>query len=510
MNEIIKEISARIEAVEKQSRRANVGTIISLADGVARLNGLSEVMYNEMVDFGGGVIGIALNLGADEVGCILLGDTSGVKEGGEAHTTGKLLSVPVGKGLLGRVVDALGRPLDGKGEISASDYYPVEKIAPGILPRKSVNQPLQTGILEVDAMLPIGRGQRELIIGDRCTGKTSIALDAIINQARINDAHAGDAEYRPVYSIYVAIGQKNSNIARTIQLLEKQGAMKYTIIVAASAAENAANLYIAPYSGCAMGEYFMQNGMDALIVYDDLSKHAAAYRQVSLLLKRPSGREAYPGDVFYLHSRLLERAAHLSDEKGGGSITALPIIETQSGDVSAYIPTNVISITDGQLILESRLFFSGQRPAVNVGLSVSRVGGDAQTKAMKKAAKTIRLDLSQYREMESFTQFASDLDESTKKLLAYGQGLTRMLRQKQFRPYKQYEQVILLVAGLSHTFAEIPAEKLDGFLPLLLRHFADTQGALCRTIEQTGLLSDEQQAQIVEIAKAFVKENFQS
>ena len=276
MNEIIKEISARIEAVEKQSRRANVGTIISLADGVARLNGLSEVMYNEMVDFGGGVIGIALNLGADEVGCILLGDTSGVKEGGEAHTTGKLLSVPVGKGLLGRVVDALGRPLDGKGEISASDYYPVEKIAPGILPRKSVNQPLQTGILEVDAMLPIGRGQRELIIGDRCTGKTSIALDAIINQARINDAHAGDAEYRPVYSIYVAIGQKNSNIARTIQLLEKQGAMKYTIIVAASAAENAANLYIAPYSGCAMGEYFMQNGMDALIVYDDLSNFPAA------------------------------------------------------------------------------------------------------------------------------------------------------------------------------------------------------------------------------------------
>ena len=508
MNEIIKEISARIEAVEKQSRRANVGTIISLADGVARLNGLSEVMYNEMVDFGGGVIGIALNLGADEVGCILLGDTSGVKEGGEAHTTGKLLSVPVGKGLLGRVVDALGRPLDGKGEISASDYYPVEKIAPGILPRKSVNQPLQTGILEVDAMLPIGRGQRELIIGDRCTGKTSIALDAIINQARINDAHAGDAEYRPVYSIYVAIGQKNSNIARTIQLLEKQGAMKYTIIVAASAAENAANLYIAPYSGCAMGEYFMQNGMDALIVYDDLSKHAAAYRQVSLLLKRPSGREAYPGDVFYLHSRLLERAAHLSDEKGGGSITALPIIETQSGDVSAYIPTNVISITDGQLILETRLFFSGQRPAVNVGLSVSRVGGDAQTKAMKKAAKTIRLDLSQYREMESFTQFASDLDESTAKLLSYGQGLMRMLRQKQFHPYKQYEQVILLVAGLNHVFQEIVPEQLDAFIPALLQHFGETQGALCNAIEQTGQLSDDQQSQIIEIAKEFVQSYF--
>ena len=461
MNEIIKEISARIEAVEKQSRRANVGTIISLADGVARLNGLSEVMYNEMVDFGGGVIGIALNLGADEVGCILLGDTSGIKEGGEAHTTGKLLSVPVGKGLLGRVVDALGRPLDGKGEISASDYYPVEKIAPGILPRKSVNQPLQTGILEVDAMLPIGRGQRELIIGDRCTGKTSIALDAIINQARINDAHAGDAEYRPVYSIYVAIGQKNSNIARTIQLLEKQGAMKYTIIVAASAAENAANLYIAPYSGCAMGEYFMQNGMDALIVYDDLSKHAAAYRQVSLLLKRPSGREAYPGDVFYLHSRLLERAARMNEENGNGSLTALPIIETQQGDVSAYIPTNVISITDGQIFLETDLFNKGVRPAISVGISVSRVGSSAQIKAFKQVAATLKGEYAQYKELAAFAQFGSDLDARTKSIIDKGDRLAEIMKQTNNNPMSVEIEIALLWALKNGFFADVEVSRVS-------------------------------------------------
>ena len=405
----------------------------------------------------------------------------------------------MGEGFLGRVVNALGVPIDGEGDIRADGYRPVESPAPGIIDRQSVDTPLETGILCIDSMFPIGRGQRELIIGDRQTGKTAIALDTIVNQKGKN-----------VICIYVAIGQKASSVAQLKRTLEVHGAMDHTIIVNAPASDPAPLQYIAPYAGCAMGEYFMHKGRDVLIVYDDLSKHAIAYRAMSLLLERSPGREAYPGDVFYLHSRLLERAAHLSDEKGGGSITALPIIETQGGDVSAYIPTNVISITDGQLILETKLFFAGQRPAVNVGLSVSRVGGDAQTKAMKKAAKTIRLDLSQYREMESFTQFASDLDESTKKLLAYGQGLTRMLRQKQFRPYKQYEQVILLVAGLSHTFAEIPAEKLDGFLPLLLRHFADTQGALCRAIEQTGLLSDEQQAQIVEIAKAFVKENFQS
>ena len=476
-----------------------VGSVLTVGDEIAAVSGLEHAAYGEILQFSSGVKGMVQDLRPGRVGCILFGGSEAIEEGSIVRRTGRTAGVPVGDGFLGRVVDALGTPIDGKGDIPAENYLPIESPAPGIIDRQPVNRPMETGLLSIDAMFPIGRGQRELIIGDRQTGKTAIALDTIVNQ-----------KGKGVICIYVAIGQKASSVAQLRKTLELHGAMDYTIIVNASASDAAPLQYVAPYAGCAMGEYFMHKGRDVLIVYDDLSKHAVAYRAMSLLLERSPGREAYPGDVFYLHSRLLERAAHLSDEKGGGSITALPIIETQSGDVSAYIPTNVISITDGQLILESRLFFSGQRPAVNVGLSVSRVGGDAQTKAMKKAAKTIRLDLSQYREMESFTQFASDLDESTKKLLAYGQGLTRMLRQKQFRPYKQYEQVILLVAGLSHTFAEIPAEKLDGFLPLLLRHFADTQGALCRAIEQTGLLSDEQQAQIVEIAKAFVKENFQS
>ena len=492
-------IRSQIKYYQNAIEQSETGTVTMVGDGIARAAGLDNCMAGELVQFESGAYGMAQNLEENSVSIVLLGDDSGIKEGSSIHRTGKVVSVPVGEGMIGRVVNALGQPIDGKGPIEAADYRAIESPAPGILDRQPVKQPLQTGIKAIDSMIPIGRGQRELIIGDRQTGKTTIAADTIINQ-----------KGKDVICIYVAIGQKASSVAQLRKTLESHGAMDYTIIVNASASDAAPLQYVAPYAGCAMGEYFMHKGRDVLIVYDDLSKHAVAYRAMSLLLERSPGREAYPGDVFYLHSRLLERAAHLSDEKGGGSITALPIIETQSGDVSAYIPTNVISITDGQLILESRLFFSGQRPAVNVGLSVSRVGGDAQTKAMKKAAKTIRLDLSQYREMESFTQFASDLDESTKKLLAYGQGLTRMLRQKQFRPYKQYEQVILLVAGLSHTFAEIPAEKLDGFLPLLLRHFADTQGALCRAIEQTGLLSDEQQAQIVEIAKAFVKENFQS
>ena len=431
MNEILNEISRRISNIESANRKSNVGKITSLADGIAHLNGLSEVMYNEMIAFDGGVFGIALNLGEDEVGCVLLGDVSSLKEGDEGRTTGKLLSVPVGKNLLGRVVDVLGRPIDGKGEISADEYYPVEKIAPGILPRKSVNQPLQTGILEIDAMIPIGRGQRELIIGDRSTGKTSIALDTIINQARINreGLNGGDPDFRPVYSIYVAIGQKNANIARTIQLLEKHGALEYTIIVAASASENAANLYIAPYSGCAMGEWFMQNGMDALVVYDDLSKHAAAYRQVSLLLKRPSGREAYPGDVFYLHSRLLERAARLNEKNGNGSLTALPIIETQQGDVSAYIPTNVISITDGQIFLETDLFNQGVRPAISVGISVSRVGSSAQMKAFKQVAGKLKGEYAQYKELAAFAQFGSDLDARTKAIIDKGDRLVEVLKQ---------------------------------------------------------------------------------
>lgn len=507
MDEIIKEITARINAVEMQNRRTNVGTIISLADGVARLNGLSEVMYNEMVDFGGGVTGIALNLGADEVGCILLGDASGVKEGGEARTTGKLLSVPVGKGLLGRVVDALGRPLDGKGDIVAEDYYPVEKIAPGILPRKSVNQPLQTGILEVDAMLPIGRGQRELIIGDRCTGKTAIALDAIINQAHINEANKGKEGFRPVYSIYVAIGQKNSNIARTIQLLEKHDALKYTTIVAASAAENAANLYIAPYSGCAMGEYFMQNGMDALIVYDDLSKHAAAYRQVSLLLKRPSGREAYPGDVFYLHSRLLERAARLNEENGNGSLTALPIIETQQGDVSAYIPTNVISITDGQIFLETDLFNKGVRPAISVGISVSRVGSSAQLKAFKQVAATLKGEYAQYKELAAFSQFGSDLDARTKAIIDKGDRLAEIMKQTNNNPAKVEIEITVLWALKHGFFADIEVSKITAAKAALESFFAATKSALLEKIIQKGAFDDaldaEMEAACLEWRKTF-------
>ena len=480
-----------------QAMAQEVGTVLTVGDGIARVDGLEGTAYGEVLLFDGGVRGMVQDLSEDSVGCILFDDDASVCAGSTVRRTGRTAGVPVGEGFLGRVVNALGVPIDGGGDIRADGYRAVESPAPGIIDRQSVDTPLETGILTVDSMFPIGRGQRELIIGDRQTGKTAIALDTIVNQ-----------KGKDVICIYVAIGQKASSVAQLKKTLETHGAMDYTIIVNATASDPAPLQYIAPYAGCAMGEYFMNKGRDVLIVYDDLSKHAIAYRAMSLLLERSPGREAYPGDVFYLHSRLLERAAHLSEEKGGGSITALPIIETQSGDVSAYIPTNVISITDGQLILETRLFFSGQRPAVNVGLSVSRVGGDAQTKAMKKAAKTIRLDLSQYREMESFTQFASDLDESTAKLLSYGQGLMRMLRQKQFHPYKQYEQVILLVAGLNHVFQEIVPEQLDAFIPALLQHFGETQGALCNAIEQTGQLSDDQQSQIIELAKEFVQSYF--
>ena len=473
------------------------GRVLRVGDGVATVTGLDDAFYGEILVFQSGVRGMVQDLSEDSVGCILFDDDASVCAGSTVRRTGRTAGVPVGEGFLGRVVNALGVPIDGGGDIRADGYRAVESPAPGIIDRQPVNAPMETGLRTVDSMFPIGRGQRELIIGDRQTGKTAIALDTIVNQ-----------KGKDVICIYVAIGQKASSVAQLKKTLETHGAMDYTIIVNATASDPAPLQYIAPYAGCAMGEYFMNKGRDVLIVYDDLSKHAIAYRAMSLLLERSPGREAYPGDVFYLHSRLLERAAHLSEEKGGGSITALPIIETQSGDVSAYIPTNVISITDGQLILETRLFFSGQRPAVNVGLSVSRVGGDAQTKAMKKAAKTIRLDLSQYREMESFTQFASDLDESTAKLLSYGQGLMRMLRQKQFHPYKQYEQVILLVAGLNHVFQEIVPEQLDAFIPALLQHFGETQGALCNAIEQTGQLSDDQQSQIIEIAKEFVQSYF--
>ena len=474
-----------------------VGSVLTVADGIAYVEGLEGATYGEILLFEGGIRGMVQELRSGRIGCILFGRVEEVSEGTAVYRTGKTAGIGVSDGMIGRVVDALGAPIDGGGDIRVDEYRMIESPAPGIIDRQPVNTPMQTGILSIDSMFPIGRGQRELIIGDRQTGKTAIAIDTILNQ-----------KGKDMICIYVAIGQKASSVAQIAELLRKHDAMRYTIVVCAGAGESASMQYIAPYAGAAIGEYFMNKGKDVLIVYDDLSKHAIAYRALSLLLGRSPGREAYPGDVFYLHSRLLERAAHLSEEKGGGSITALPIIETQSGDVSAYIPTNVISITDGQLILETRLFFSGQRPAVNVGLSVSRVGGDAQTKAMKKAAKTIRLDLSQYREMESFTQFASDLDESTAKLLSYGQGLMRMLRQKQFHPYKQYEQVILLVAGLNHVFQEIVPEQLDAFIPALLQHFGETQGALCNTIEQTGQLSDDQQSQIIECAKEFVQSYF--
>ena len=493
MNDILNEISSRIKEIKAQGSKSNVGKITAFADGVARLDGLSDAMYNEMISFKNGVFGIALNLGEDEVGCVMLGDATTLNEGDEGKTTGKLLSVPVGKNLLGRVVDVLGRPIDGKGEIKCDEYYPVEKIAPGILPRRSVNQPLQTGILEVDAMIPIGRGQRELIIGDRCTGKTSIALDTIINQARINreGLASGDPDFRPVYSIYVAIGQKNANIARTIQLLEKHGALEYTIIVSASASENAANLYIAPYSGCAMGEWFMQNGMDALIVYDDLSKHAAAYRQVSLLLKRPSGREAYPGDVFYLHSKLLERSARLNDQNGGGSLTALPIIETQQGDVSAYIPTNVISITDGQIFLETDLFNQGVRPAISVGISVSRVGSSAQMKAFKQVAGKLKGEYAQYKELAAFAQFGSDLDARTKSIIDKGDRLVEILKQNNNSPKPVEIEVAILWALQNGYFDDIDTKKI-GEAEKSLETFVSTRSkATADKIIKEKVISDD-------------------
>src|SRR5262245_1591204 len=436
MSNLLQEIEAQIAGVKTSVAKQNVGTVREISDGVAKIEGLTDAMLNEMLDFGGGVIGIALNLEETEVGAIVLGDYLGVREGAEVKTTGKLLSVPVGKGLLGRVVDTLGQPVDGKGPIKETAFYPVEKIAPGIVKRKSVSQPVQTGIMAIDAMIPIGRGQRELIIGDRSTGKTTIGVDTMINQARINKVGraSGEANFRPVYNIYVAVGQKQSNIARVIAELEKAGAREDTIVVAAGADSPASAQYLALFAGAAMGEWFMDNGMDALIIFDDLSKQAVAYRQVSLVLKRPSGREAYPGDVFYLHSRLLERSARVNEKSGNGSLTALPIIETQAGDVSAYIPTNVISITDGQIYLETDLFYQGVRPAISVGLSVSRVGSAAQIKAMKAVGGKIKLDLAQFRELAAFAQFGSDLDAKTKKQLELGQRIVEIFKQPQYKP----------------------------------------------------------------------------
>jgi len=475
MSNIVLELEEKIGAIKSSAaRKTNVGVVREIGDGVARVEGLSGAMLNEMLEFPGGLTGLALNLEETEVGAILLGDYTTISEGDEVRTTGKLLQVPVGKGLLGRVVDALGRPLDGKGPIAATESYPVENIAPGIIKRRSVSQPVQTGIMAIDAMIPIGRGQRELIIGDRATGKTTIAIDTIINQARINKAgeESGDPSFRPLYSIYVGIGQKNANIARVVGTLEENDALKYTIVIASTASDAASDQYIAPFSGAAMGEWFMNNGMDALIVFDDLTKHANAYRQISLLLKRPSGREAYPGDVFYLHSRLLERSARLGEKYGDGSLTALPIIETQAGDVSAYIPTNVISITDGQIYLETDLFYQGIRPAISVGLSVSRVGSAAQIKAMKQVAGKIKGDLAQYRELAAFAQFGSDLDARTKSTLERGARIVELFKQPQYNPLATNVQAAILWAMQKGLFDSVPTDKVK-----------DTQNKLAEFLE---------------------------
>ncbi len=493
MSSIIEQIQEEITRLETSVVKENTGSITHVADGVAKIDGLSEVMFNEMLEFPGEVMGIALNLEEDEVGCVILGDTSRLKEGDEVKTTGRLLSVPVGKGLLGRVVDALGQPVDGKGPIDFDLYYPVEKIAPGIIPRKSVDQPVQTGIMSVDSMIPIGRGQRELIIGDRSTGKTTIAIDTIINQAKINKQgkESEDPDFRPLYSIYVAVGQKNANVARTINVLEENGALEYAIIVSAPAADNPANQYLAPYAGAAMGEWFMENGMDALIVYDDLSKHAVAYRQISLVLKRPSGREAFPGDVFYLHSRLLERSARLREESGNGSLTALPIIETQAGDVAAYIPTNVISITDGQIFLETDLFNQGIRPAISVGLSVSRVGSAAQIKACKQVAGKVKLELAQYRELAAFAQFGSDLDARTKAQLDRGSRLVELFKQPAFSPKPVEIQVGLLWAAQNGYFDDIDVKRMVEASGSFDEFLASRKGELLAQIRTDKEINDE-------------------
>ncbi len=498
MSSILQEIEAQIAGVKTSVAKQNVGTVREVSDGVARVEGLTDAMLNEMLDFGNGVIGLALNLEETEVGAVILGDYLGVREGTEVRTTGKLLSVPVGKGLLGRVVNTLGQPIDGKGPIVATAQYPVEKIAPGIVKRQSVSQPLQTGIMAIDAMIPVGRGQRELIIGDRSTGKTTIGVDTMISQAINNKVGraSGDPKFRPVYNIYVAVGQKQSNIARVIAELEKAGAMEDTIVVAAAAADSAANQYLAPFAGAAMGEWFMDNGMDALIIFDDLSKQAVAYRQVSLVLKRPSGREAYPGDVFYLHSRLLERSARVSERYGNGSLTALPIIETQAGDVSAYIPTNVISITDGQIYLETDLFYQGVRPAISVGLSVSRVGSAAQIKAMKQVAGKIKLDLAQYRELAAFAQFGSDLDAKTQATLEKGKRIVELFKQGQYNPILVEMQCAILWAMQNGLLDDVPVEKVKDFQAKLTQFLQDRKAPLVEKIRTEKAFSDALAAEL--------------
>ena len=514
VSEVSDILRKQLEGINANVQLDEIGTVLQVSDGVVRIYGLRNAEANELLEFDNGIKAIVMNLEEDNVGAVLLGPTDKIKEGFVVKRTKRIASIRVGEGMLGRVIDPLGEPLDGKGLVGGELYdMPLERKAPGVIYRQPVNQPLQTGLKAVDAMIPIGRGQRELIIGDRQTGKTAIAIDTIINQR--SNFLAGD----PVYCIYVAIGQKGSTVASIVNTLREYGALDYTIVVAATAGDPAALQYYAPFAGAAIGEYFRDTGRHALVVYDDLSKQAVAYREVSLILRRPSGREAYPGDIFYLHSRLLERAAKIISQeevaremndlpeslkgivKGGGSLTALPIIETQAGDVSAYIPTNVISITDGQIFLESDLFFSGQRPAVNVGLSVSRVGGDAQTKAMKKAVGTLRLDLSQYREMEVFTQFASDLDAMTKRQLIYGQGLMRMLRQAQYHPMSLHAQIVTLVTALSHSMIDIPEDNISEFLSNLLKNFSEIHAEICERIDKLGLLTDDDKTEIINFAK---------
>ena len=481
---------------------AEVGTVLSVGDGVARVYGLDRVQAGEMVEFADGTRGMALNLEADNVGVVIFGEDRDIHEGDLVKRTSAIVDVPVGKGLLGRVVDGLGNPIDGKGPIESTERRLVEVKAPGIIPRRSVHEPMQTGLKALDALVPIGRGQRELIIGDRQTGKTAVAIDTFINQKQINDS---DDESKKLYCIYVAVGQKRSSVAQVVKTLEEYGAMEYSIVVAATASDPAPLQFLAPYSGCAMGEYFRDNGMHAVIVYDDLSKQATAYRQMSLLLRRPPGREAFPGDVFYLHSRLLERAAKMSDAHGAGSLTALPVIETQGNDVSAFIPTNVISITDGQIFLETDLFYKGVRPAINVGLSVSRVGSAAQTRAMKKVAGSIKLELAQFREMEAFSQFASDLDVSTQQLLARGARLTEVLKQGQYAPRSVAEQVVAIFAGVRGYLDGVGVRDVSRFEEGLLGEIKARHGELMARIDETGDLDDETEKELDAVVAAFAQ-----
>ena len=497
------EISAilrrQLSGFEKETDVYEVGTVLQVGDGVARVYGLEKVMASELVEFPNGVVGMVLNLEEDNVGCVLFGDDRLVKEGDQVRRTGRIASVPVGEGLIGRVVNPLGMAIDGKGPIKESAYYPIERKALGVIDRQPVTEPLQTGIKAVDALIPIGRGQRELIIGDRQTGKTVVALDAIINQKYTHTKEAQERGIKPVFCIYVAIGQKGSTVANVVSILEKAGAMEYTTIVTASASDPAPLQFVAPYSGCSMGEYFRDSGRHALVIYDDLTKQAAAYRQVSLLLRRPPGREAYPGDVFYLHSRLLERAAKLSDKLGGGSLTALPVIETQAGDVSAYIPTNVISITDGQIYLEPNLFNAGVRPALNVGISVSRVGGNAQIKAMKKVAGPLKLDLAQYRALEAFAKFGSDLDKTTQQQLRRGARLMEVMKQQQFSPVPVEEQIVVISAATMGYMDELPVESVKAYETVLVETVRNAHPDLLELLATKKDLSDDVKAKLKEV-----------